>query len=206
MDEGRGHRRVNTPGKPADHPAGTDLRPDRRDLFLDEIGHRPRRREPGDSEEEVLERTLTVLAVLDLGVVLNAGESAFLALERGNGCTRRRCRHRETGRRLRHAVAVRHPDRLLAGEPGEQSTRLVHEQAGSAELTLTIVRHGPAEGLGHRLESVANAEHGHAEIEHAGVELRRPGLVHARRPAAQDDCRRLAAAHLVSADRMRNDL
>ena len=83
-----GHRRVDAAGQAADDPAVADLRPDRRDLLLDDRGHRPRRPAPAGVVEEVLEQLLAVVGVHDLGVELHAVDAALAVLERG----RRRCR------------------------------------------------------------------------------------------------------------------
>ena len=96
------------------------------DLLVDDVDHRPGRPAAGDVVEEVLEHLLPVLGVQDLGVELHAGEAA-----------RRRPRTPRPGApsveastakpvgRLRHRVAVRHPDRAAsAGMPVEQRARL----------------------------------------------------------------------------------
>ncbi len=43
VHQSSGHRRVDPAGQPADHPAVADLGPDRRDLLVDDVGHRPGR-------------------------------------------------------------------------------------------------------------------------------------------------------------------
>ena len=54
-----------------------------------------------------------------------------------------------------------------------------------------------AERVDHELQSVADAEHGNAEIEHALVGVRGILVVHRRRPARQNDADRVIAADLV---------
>ena len=77
---------------------------------------------------------------------------------------------------------------------------------GRAVLAQAGVRDLAAELLRHHLESVADAEHGHAELEDAGIERRRPRLVHARRTTAEHDARGALRGDLGRGDRVRHDL
>ena len=80
--DGRGHRRVDTTGQPADRPSGvTDLLADALDLLLDDVHHRPGRPAARDLQQEVLEHPLAVLGVQHLGMPLHPGEAAVGVLE-----------------------------------------------------------------------------------------------------------------------------
>src|SRR5690606_30555344 len=65
---------------------------------------------------------------------------------------------------------------------------------------------GAAERVRHGLEAVADAQHGHARLEQRAVDRRRPRLVHAGRPARQDDGGRAPLEDLLDRPRVRHDL
>jgi hypothetical protein len=119
LDQGGGDCGVDAAGKPADDPAGADLRLDQRYLLVDDAVHAPRRGEAGDVVEEVLKHPLAVLGVQDLRVELHAGEPADRILERGDRRPSGGGRHGEPGRRRRHRVTVGHPHRELGGQVGQ---------------------------------------------------------------------------------------
>ena len=119
---------------------------------------------------------------------------------------RRRPRTRPPGARALRAVTVkpvgRHASRSRRGSsrrsaragspPSSTPPSPVDGQRGAAELALAGVRHLAAQRLRHRLEAVADAEHRHAGVEQRRVDLGRPRLVHAGRPAGQHDRGRVA--------------
>ena len=76
VHERRGDRRVDPAGESADHLAVADLRPDRRDLLVDDAGRGPGRRDAGDVVQEALEHPLPVRRVHHLGVELHPGPAA----------------------------------------------------------------------------------------------------------------------------------
>ena len=91
LNQRGGHRGVDSPGQPADHPTVAHLPPDGGDRVVDDVRRRPVGAAAGDVVEERLQDELAGLAVLHLGVPLHAGESALGVLEggdRGSGAAR----------------------------------------------------------------------------------------------------------------------
>ena len=112
----------------------------------------------------------------------------------------------EPVRRFRHRVAVAHPRR--SGHRAGPPSRVV---AGGDVTSVEPYSRAPVSKPRRRaaapyLEPVADAEHGNAELEDAGIERRRPRLVHARRTTAQDDARGMLRGDLGGRDRVRHDL
>ena len=139
-----------------------------------------------------------------LGVELHPGPAVGHILERGHRRPLAARGHGEPGRGHGDAVAVAHPD----GPPAllEQRAGGEHGQLGRPELTLPGVGDLTTEGLGHRLEAVADAEHRHPGREQRGVDLGRPRVVHARRAAGQHDRGRVAGQHVGDRQGVRHDL
>jgi hypothetical protein len=84
VDEKCRDGRVDTARERAKSALPTDPGPDARDLDLDDGGRRPERERVGSAVEEVLEDLGAVLGVDDLGVELDAVETALLVLEGGD--------------------------------------------------------------------------------------------------------------------------
>ena len=84
-----------------------------------------------------------------------------------------------------------HPDGLVLRQALEERAGLRGELR-AAELRHAGALDGAAEVLRHQLHAVADAEHGHAELEQLRVDLRRVVGVDRRRPAAQDQRERAA--------------
>ena len=103
---------------------------------------------------------------------------------------------------------MRHPDRLLLGQPREQF-RLDRGQVRLAELR----RAGPLDRAPEiereELRSIADAERRNAELEHVGIDARGTFGVHGGRAAAENQRVRIARTYLRSrhtvADELRVD-
>ena len=81
------HGGVDSTGQPADHLTGTHLFTDALDLIVDDALHGPGGLTAGDVDQKVLEDPLTVLAVKDLRVELDAGEPPSYRFESRDGST-----------------------------------------------------------------------------------------------------------------------
>ncbi len=121
-----------------------------------------------------------------LGVVLHTGQPARPVLETRHRCARAAGHHFEALRGSGDGVAVAHPHRLGFGQI-RMKLSPSDLQLGATVFTGPGAGHGAAEGLRHRLEAVADAEHRDAEVEHRGVQLRRALGVHTGRAAGQHD-------------------
>ncbi len=195
----------------AQHAPAADLRADRRHLIGDDVAAVPVGGDARRAVQEVLEDRLAVLRVLDLGVPLHAVQPALVVGECGDRSVLRGGEHLEPLRRKRDRVAVAHPGglfRRLAVEEGAlavgRSARDAH--GGRAVLAAPGLGDLAAEGGGHDLEAVADAEHRHAELEDALVELRCAVVVDARRASGEHDARRVLGGHLGRRHCVRHDL
>ena len=81
-----------------------------------------------------------------------------------------------------------------------------HFQLGAAVLAGARVGDRAAERLCHRLKPVADAEHGHVEVEQCGIELGRPFCIDARGPTGEYDRPRVACLDFLDAGGVRDDL
>jgi hypothetical protein len=206
VDEQRRNARVDPAGEPADHAPGADLLADGRHLLVDDRGGGPVALAAADLLQEGGQHLLAVGRVDDLGVELDAVQTALDVLQRGDGRLRGAGQRREARGRLVHGVAVRHPAGLLGGRAGQQPARLRDAQLGAAELADLGALDLAAEREHERLHPVADAQHGDAELEQLGVETGRSLRVHGGGAAGEDQPLRLAPPHLVDADVMRQQL
>ena len=190
VEEEGGHGGIDAAGEAADHAAPAHLVADAGDR-LSAVGvHRPVAGEAADAEQEVLEQRSTDRGVDHLGVELEPVEAALLVGDRGEG-RGVAAGDRDEALGDRHdPVAVAHPDgRALAGieDAREQRRGAVEADLGAAVLAL---RGGldPAAELGaHGLLAVADAEHGHAQLEHGRWCPGAQGLVGRGGAAREDD-------------------
>ena len=207
MHDRSGNSGVDPAGKAANDPAGADLLPDARDLLGDHVAAVPVRGDARGGVQEVFEHALAEFGVLDLRMPLHAVEATLVARERGHRGGGARGEHGEAGRGLRNGVTVAHPGGLLARLRAEEGAFpcgqgddccAVFAQAGVGHLAAELLRH--------HLEAVANAENRNTELEDAGIQRGRTGVVHARRPAAEHNSDRVFGGNLGRGDRVRHDL
>ena len=145
-------------------------------------------------------------AVLDLRVVLHAGHPTNGILEGRYRGTGRGSRDGKAVGRNRDAVTMRHPDVLRCRKAGEQCAGRRDRQLGASELAQARLGHCAAESIGHRLESIADAEHRDSEIEYRRIKSGGAIFVHAGRPTREHDGCRLLLQDLGGSDGVRNDL
>ena len=100
------------------------------------------------------------------------------------------------------AIAVAHPDDALgaAGEVGEERVVALDLEQRAAVLAVVGLLDQAAEPVGEQLQPVTDPEHRHAEVDDAGVDVRRADVEHARGAAGEDDPRRIPRAHLLEPD------
>src|SRR5450830_675069 len=194
MNEGGGHGRV--------HPAGEgaqDLAVGARGsaVFFDamadvlhiggyEVGRGPVLAGTRNIDNEVAQYLAAVSGVDDLRMKLDAvhatGRVGDGGIRRGIGSSHR---PKALGKAL-DRIAMAHPDRLLRLESGEESVLGNHRYECRPEL-FAFERHDlAAEGLGHEMQAVADAEDWNAAAPERGVGVGRAFLVDAGRPAGQD--------------------
>ena len=193
-----GDRGVDTTGEPAQHVTVADPGADVGDRVVDDVGGGPRRLDARTVVEEALEHRLPVRGVHHLGVPLQPEQAAR------PGARTRRSRRRtvdagdpEPGRcdhdRVRGATST--PAASRAG-PAKSTACGLDGGGGAAELGALGALHRAAEGLGHHLEAVADAERRHAGVEQGGVDAGRAVGVDAGRTTGEDHRRRALGQHL----------
>ena len=131
-----------------------------------------------------------MLGVVHLGVELHAVEPPLLVGDGGVGADGGARRVPEALGRALHIVAVAHPGSAALGEARKERAGGVEPSLRAAVFARGIalgLDDAPAQGLRHELAAVADAEHGHAEGEDAGVDLGRAGRVDAPGPAGEYD-------------------
>jgi hypothetical protein len=176
-------------------------------LLGDHVARVPVGGDACDVVQEVLEDALAVVGVLDLGMPLHPVQLLLGRAERRDGGDRGAREHVEALGRALHGVAVAHPDVLRLGLAAEDRAAVADDAGlGGAVLAVAGVADLAAEGAGHHLEAVADAEHGHAELEDGGVELRGALLVHGRGTAREHDAERLLRLDLGRGDAVRHEL
>ena len=118
------HRRIDPARQPADHAIVAHAAADRLDRLAGEIAQLPRARATADGLEEVAEDLRALRRVRHLGMKLQAVDRQPPVLHRGDRAGVGGGQRQEIGRRLRHLIAVAHPDVDLVGNAGEQFVRL----------------------------------------------------------------------------------
>ena len=207
VHERRRDGRVDAARQRRDDARVADLLLDALDLLGDDVAGVPVGGQARRLVEEVLDDLLAEVGVLLLGVPLHAVEALLGVAERGDRGRGGRGEHLEARGRLGHLVAVRHPHVLLERLPLEQhAARSDQRRIGGAVLAQTRVGDLAAEGLGHDLEAVADAERRDAQLEDLGVEARRALLVHRGRTTRQDDRDRVVRGDLGGRGRRRDQL
>ena len=93
----------------------------------------------------------------------------------------------EAGGQFYRLVAVGHPDRKFCREAVEEAAAIFDFDIGMAVLALVGGAYFSAESVHHELQSVADAEHGQAQLKHSGIGGRSVGVVDRRRAAGKND-------------------
>ena len=195
------------PGKPANYRAVANFLPRLGDRGVAEGGHRPAAGAARDAAGEIPQQRRTLRGVHDLGMELDAVEATHGVGDDREGRTLGHRDDVETVGDRDHAVAVTHPHLgppARRPEVGEEIAASDDIEPGAAELAALTRLHAPAQRRAHRLLAIADAEHGHAELENPGIGARRRGASHRGRPAREDERRRRRAVgrgpHLVEGD------
>src|SRR5256885_11737188 len=89
-----------------------------------------------------------------------------------------------------------HPDGQLAVQPSEEHVRVAYRQQRGAVFPRAAGVDLAAEMMGDELHAVADAEDRNARPKRLRVDLRRAGVVYARRAAAQDQAGRVSPLEL----------
>jgi hypothetical protein len=166
MDEGRRDRAVDTAREGADHApvgpglGGVAIHPlaDRGHRGLDERGRGPGCPRSDDPQDEVAEDIRSARGVDDLRVELDAVEAAIGVDEAGVGRRVRLGGGPEPVGQPSDRIAMAHPDRLLAVDPGEERIVTGDRDGGRSVLALVGRQDLAAQLMGHQLGPVADPE------------------------------------------------
>ena len=197
---------INAAGQAANHLCVADLLADLRDLILDDAGGIPVVAEPRALVQEGLDELLAHRGVLDFRMPLHAVQFAGFVLHGGNGRALGMRQHFKALRRGLDGHAMAHPRVLIGGGAVEQTFRLVDEGLGLAIFAKGGLVDIRAQGIGHGLEAVADAQYGNAGLEQFLVHTRRARLEHRSRTTGKDDGLRILGQHLVDRHGMRHKL
>ena len=157
-------------------------------------------------EHEVAQDLRTVRRMDHLGVELHP-EAPRAVAHRGRGQPVGARRGVETVGQRADRIAVAHPGALRIAEPVEDPGTVLDRDRGRTELTLALGDDLAAgKDVGHEVHAVADPEDREAAVEDARVDLRRVGVVHARRPAGEDHPDDPALDQLVSRHVVGEDL
>ncbi len=205
VDQGRRHGGVHAAAQGADHLAAAHLLPDASYLLPGERVERPGSSAAADGEQEVPEDARPRAGVRHLGMELQPVPAPVGVFNRGDRLVRHR-RHLKTRRQPTDVVAVGHPDDGLFGDSVQQGGRADPPDCGPAVLPAGALPHLAAEQSGGELETVADAQHGHSQLEHAGVADGAVRVEHRHGPAGQHDAAQRALPNRIQRDVEGHDL
>ena len=188
--KGGAHRGVHPAGEGQQHPAAAHLLPDGGNGGVLIVLHGPQTLGAADLIEEVMDHVHPVLRVVHLRVELDAVEAPVLV---GDG-------HVGAGGGVgRQGKALGHPGHIVpVAHPGDAPLRQALEQAAGGiieGLRLAVLPggvllgsgDGPAQGLGHELAAIADAQNGHPQPEDLRIHVGGLLVVDAVGSAGEDD-------------------
>ena len=155
---------------------------------------------PADLEQEVVQYLCAELGVRDLRVELNAVEPALIVAHCSARAVIGRSGYAEALGRGLYIVGMAHPADAILGHAVKQHAFLRVERylavladaSGGADLAASHPRH--------ELASVADAQNGNAGGKYRRIKMRRSFVVHAVRPAGEDDAGVAGSLYLVKGD------
>ena len=197
LDEHRRDGGIHAAREAAHHAPVPHLAPDALDRLLDEGAHRPVARASANPAHEVVQNLLASRGVGHFGVKLYAVAPPVVGHHRRHRGALRARERPVAGRRRLYRVAVAHPDGLRAARTEKDADGLLDHHFGASELPLGVGADLPAEEVGHELHAVADAQNREVALEQRGVDRGGAVLVHAARPARQDDAPGVRTRHLA---------
>ena len=207
VQQGRGHRRIDAAGQPADHAVGPHaLARVCSIVCAGEIAQVPGALAATDHGHEIVQDRAAAQRVRDLGMELQAVHGQAVVLDRGDRAGRvwaSGTKSSET--RVTWSPWLIHTS-VSAGRPANRSACESIVAACPAVLAGRCAVDLAAQDLAQQLHAVADAQHGNAQVEHFGVAPRGARFIHAGRPARQDDAARLMGPDAVRRDIVPDDL
>ena len=170
--QGGAHGAVHAARQRQQHPSAAHLFPNGGDCGPLVILHGPVALGPADLIEEVPDHFHAVFSVIDLRVVLHPVEAPLHIGDGHVGAGFRMGRQREPVRDLLHVVPVAHPADARLRQPLEEGAGGVIERLRLPVLPGGVVLGGgylSAQGMGHQLAAVADAQPGEAHFKDSRV-------------------------------------
>ena len=206
VDQRGRDRRIDAARQAEDHLFTPDLFTDPGDRFFDVVPHDPVGLCAADAEHEALEDRLALHGVRHFGVELQRVVAARLVGHACDGAAVGAGHELEARRQFGDLVAMAHPHVEHAVAFGRGEVRDVFQQRGvamgahgrKAELALVAAFDLAAELMRHGLHAVADAEHGHAEVEYGLRALVGGFFVHAGMAARQDHALEMAVGRVFA--------
>ena len=206
VEEHRDDGRVDAAGETEHDLLVADLLPELLHRVLDPGRQLPVGVRAADAEHEVREDLVAMLGVDHLRVELDAEKPLLLVADRRVGAVVGGRADLEARGNLGDAVAVAHPDDELVRQPLEELVS-GHDRHLRLPVFAGLAGLDPAaELLANQLHAVADAEHGDAEVEDAGIDAGGALLEHAVGTAREDDALRRIGLDFVHRDVERDDL
>ena len=199
------HRGIHPAGKPQQDTVPTDTVAHRSDAVLDDVAGRPQRCAVAQIDDETLQDALPLAGMGDFGMKLQAVEAALVVRDAGDRGAFGARDELEAGRQFGDLVAMTHPDIQQAVALGtgmvldirEQPRMPVGTHPGIAVFMPVRRLHPAPELLRHSLQSIANAEHRHAQLENQRRHPRREVGGHGLGPAGENDAAGMEHADLA---------
>ena len=205
-EQRRAHRGIHAAGETEQHFFLADLLANLADLRFKEALHRVIPGAAADIKEEVLQNEIALHGVGHFGVELHAVEPALFVHIRRHGREIGVAGGAEALGQRRDEVGVAHEHIRRLGAAGKERERRVERDGEYAVLALGARRNRSAAEMADELHSVADAEHGDAELQHGLIAGGGIFAVYAVWSAGEDDALRRHRADLLHGHFARTDL
>ena len=153
-----------------------------------------------DLIQEVADHSGAMLGVVDFGVILHAVESSCFVGNGHIGAGIGAAHQAEAFRYLCHIVAMAHPGNALFGNSLEEFAGSIKEGLGLAVFTGRILLglgDQAAQGVGHQLAAVANAQNRDAQFKNGRIHMGRGLQIHGVGAAGEDDAHGIKGLDLL---------
>ncbi len=142
----------------------------------------------------------------DFGVKLQAVNGARAVACGGHRASVGRGQGHEIALHRFYLIAVTHPHGCFARHTGEKSVGVGDAADGRAELAVIGRQHFAAEQVANQMHTIANAQHGDAEVEQAWIAVRCVRSINAGGTAGENQTARLQLGDALGRDVVADDL
>ncbi len=165
------HKRCRNGGiHPARHGAKhffiAELFFEKRDLFADEVLHRPIACGSAHAVEEIFQKIVAVFGMNDFGVKLYAVYAFILVSEQRDGTGRRTCKHLESCGNFADEIGMAHPANARLRNSFRKQTFLCKGKFALAILPFFGVLHFAVQSMRNKLRAVTYPQNRDPQIEY----------------------------------------